>query len=105
MTATGAGYSFGCVPICPFPLDLPQSTSLAGQPHAARRDRFPAMFQCVPQVQSSAEAPRIGQFLDGPRSPTVRTEMANLSDPILQSQRPPTSRLSAPAVLLPSRIL
>src|SRR5215831_13529481 len=34
------------------------------------------MFQCFPQMQPPPEAPRLSRFLDGPRSPAVRPEMA-----------------------------
>ena len=55
-------------------------------------------------MQSAAEAPGIGRLLDRPRLTAVWTKMARLSDPILQNQRAQPSRLSAPALLLPSGI-
>src|SRR6201987_1896621 len=63
------------------------------------------MFQCVPQMQSSAEASAIGRFLDGPRSAQLRAKMAFLPDSLLQRERTQNLRLSAPALFLPSGVL
>jgi hypothetical protein len=38
----------------------------------------------IPQMQSSAEAPGVGRFLDCPRSAELRTKKVSLSDPVLQ---------------------
>src|SRR6266436_8576879 len=66
---------------------LSQSAPLAGQAPAHRKHRFSAMFQCIPQMQSSAEAPRTGRFLDRLRSTELWPKMASLSDSILQRKR------------------
>ena len=42
------------------------------------------MFQCIPEMQSSAEASGIGRFPDGPRSIKLRAKMAGLSHPLFK---------------------
>src|SRR6201988_837997 len=46
------------------------------------------MFQCVPQMQSSTQAPRVGRFLDGARSALLRTKwLACLTPFFKESER------------------
>src|SRR4029077_10947189 len=42
------------------------------------------MFQCVPPMHSSTEAPRVGRFLDCARSAQLRTKMVSLPDPFFK---------------------
>ena len=63
------------------------------------------MCQCVPQMQSSAEASAIGRFLDSRRSGRLRAKMVSLFDSLLQRKRTQKRRLSAPALFLPSGVL
>src|SRR6516165_6379829 len=53
------------------------------------------MFQCVPQMQSSAEAPGVGRFLDAARSAQLWPKMVSLPDSLLQRKRTQNLRLSA----------
>src|SRR5215831_17894165 len=56
------------------------------------------MFQCVPQLHSSTEAPGAGRFLERARSAQLRTKMVSLPDSVLQRKRTQKLRLPAPAL-------
>src|ERR1700758_2675202 len=84
---------------------LSQSTSLAGEPRARGKDRLPAVLQRFSQMREARAPPRTGARPYRRGSVELRPEMADPLHPVLYRTRAPTSGLSAPAVLLPGRIL
>src|SRR6516225_2639772 len=63
------------------------------------------MLECFSALQRTRASAGLGRHSECRRPVKLRPKMAGLFDPVLQRSRAPTSRLSAPAVLLADRIL
>ena len=66
---------------------VPQSTSLAGKPHARRRHRFPAMLQRFSQMREARTSPRTRRHFDCRGSLELRPEMADPLHSVLYGNR------------------
>src|SRR5688572_5807718 len=88
-----------------FRSSLFEPASLAGQPSPPARHPLRATGQCLSPLLRSRSFAETGRFPDGPRLDSLRSEMAGTADALLHRTRTPTSRCSAPVILLASRVL
>src|SRR5512145_2581456 len=82
-----------------------EPASLARQPSTTARYPLRATGQCLSQLLRSGSLAETGRFPYGPRLDSLRSEVAGTADTVLHRSRTPTSRGSAPPVLLAGRVL